>query len=531
MEQFKILGLSDAMLKTLALKGFTEPTPIQRSVIPLLLEGKNDVVAQAETGTGKTAAFGIPLLERMEGTGGGVRALVLVPTRELALQVAEELRSLRGRKKVEVVTVYGGQAFGPQRMALKGGADIVVGTAGRVLDHLGRGTLRLDALECLVLDEADEMLDMGFIDDIKAIMDETPAGRRTLLFSATMPPEIIAIARKHMKGYETVSTSRKAKAVPLTDQIYFEVREQDKFEALCRIIDMEPEFHGLVFCRTRLETAEVAEKLIARGYDAEGIHGEIEQLQREQIMRRFREKKITVLVATDVAARGIDVSNLSHVVNYNLPQNPDAYIHRIGRTGRAGAKGTAVTLVVPRDQRALDTIRRTTGKAMRKGKIPAVAEVIAAKRGQIRDQIGQVLHEEDLLPYASLAAELLESCGDPEVLLAACLRYAFADELDASSYQEIKTVSSPRQEKSGQARLFVARGRKHGLTPQNLLRFIREQTGVKEKLVHNIEIRDDFTFFNVPVPEADMIQKKFRKKGRRPLISIARPEQGKRALG
>jgi len=530
MEQFRILGLSDAMLKTLGAKGFSEPTPIQKSVIPFLLKGERDLVAQAETGTGKTAAFGIPLLERMEGPCGEVRVLILVPTRELALQVAEELRSLRGRIKVEVVTVYGGQAFGPQRMALKKGADIVVGTAGRVLDHLRRGTLCLESLDCLVLDEADEMLDMGFIDDIRAIMEETPAGRRTMLFSATMPAEIVAIARKHMKDYETISTSRKAKAVPLTDQIYFEVREKDKFEALCRIIDMEPEFHGLVFCRTRLETAEVAEKLIARGYDAEGIHGEIEQLQREQIMRRFREKKITVLVATDVAARGLDVSNLSHVVNYDLPQNADAYTHRIGRTGRAGAKGTAVTLVVPREQRALDLIRRTSGKAMRKGAIPAVADVIAAKREQIRAEISRVLHEEDLRPYATLAAGLLESCGDPETVLAACLRYAFEDELDASSFQEIKSIST-RQENPGQARLFVARGRKHGLTPQNLLRFIREQTGVKEKLVHNIEIRDDFTFFNVPQPEADIISKKFKKKGRRPLISIARPEQGKRAFG
>ncbi|HVN72282.1 MAG TPA: DEAD/DEAH box helicase [Desulfomonilia bacterium] len=527
MDQFRKLGLSEAMLHTLAVKGFSEPTPIQKAIIPFLLNEDRDVVAQAETGTGKTAAFGIPILEGMETPAKGVKALVLVPTRELAIQVAGEIRSLKGNKKIDIVSVYGGQPFGPQRSALKR-ADIVVGTTGRILDHLEKNTMHLKSLSHLVLDEADEMLDMGFIDDIKAILEHIPSKRRTMLFSATMPREVIAIAKHHMGDYETITMSRGQKEKQLTDQLFITVREQDKFDALCRIIDMEPEFFGLVFCRTRVETAQIAEKLLERGYDAEGIHGEIDQRDRERIMQRFRNKDIAILVATDVAARGIDVINLSHVINYDPPQDPDAYIHRIGRTGRAGKKGIAITLATPREQRALDLIRRTSGCAMRKGNLPGVKDIIEAKRTRIKDQISEVIREQDLGPYALLAAELLES-GEAATVLAACLRNTFADELDPRAYKEIRNVS--QGDTKVNTRLFVARGRKHGITPKNLVRFIREHTGIKEKLVCNIEIRDDFTFISVPHAEADVIQKRFRQKKGRPLISIAKPEQRRRMAG
>jgi len=527
LEQFRNLGLSETMLNTLAGKGFIEPTPIQKAIIPFLMSEDRDVVAQAATGTGKTAAFGIPIIECMESLDGKVKALILVPTRELALQVAQEIKSLKGMKKIEIVSVYGGQPFGPQRSALKK-ADIVVGTTGRILDHLEKGTLRLESLSHLVLDEADEMLDMGFIDDIKAILAYTPEERRTMLFSATMPHEVITIAKRHMKGYETIAMGRQKQAQQLTDQIFIPVREQDKFDALCRIIDMEPGFYGLVFCRTRIETSEIAERLAGRGYDAEGIHGEIDQQARERIMRRFREKDLTIVVATDVAARGIDINNLSHVINYALPQDPDSYIHRIGRTGRAGKTGIAITFVTPREQRALDLIRRTSGAAMRKGNIPGVKDIIVSKRTRIKDQIRKVMCEEDLSTYALLAAELLET-GDAAMVLAACLRHTFADELDPKAYKEIRTVDQP--DTKAHTRLFVARGRKHGMTPRNILRFIREHTGVKEKLVSNIEIKDDFTFISVPQAEADVIRKRFSQKRGRPLIGIARPEQGRRMAG
>lgn len=528
MDQFTNLGLSEAMIKTLAHKGFSEPTPIQKVIIPFLLNDERDVVAQADTGTGKTAAFAIPIIEGIDRPDGKVKALILVPTRELALQVAGEIKSLRGNKKIETVSVYGGQPFGPQRSALKR-ADIVVGTTGRILDHLDKGTLRLDNLSHLVLDEADEMLDMGFIDDIKAILAQTPASRRTMLFSATMPREVVAIAKHHMGDYETIATVRKKQTQQLTEQVFIEVREPDRFEALCRFIDMDPGFYGLVFCRTRLETSEVADKLIRRGYDAQAIHGEIDQREREQIMHRLRTRQINILVATDVAARGIDISDLSHVINYDPPQDPDSYIHRIGRTGRAGKKGMAITLVTPKEQRAIDLIRRTTGSSLRRGSIPCVKDIIAAKRSRIEEDIMHVMENDDTSAYALLAAELLEG-SDPAAVLAACLRHAYDDELDQKAYKEIRPLL-PHTEKKVHTRLFVARGRKHGMTPQNILRFIREHTGVKEKLVSDIEIKDDFTFISVPQAEAESIQKRFRHRKGRPLISVARPEQRKRMAG
>jgi ATP-dependent RNA helicase DeaD len=523
MEQFRNLGLSEVMLKTLATKGFKEPTPIQHAVIPYLLREDRDVVAQAETGTGKTAAFGIPIIERLDSRDKEVKALVLVPTRELAMQVAGEINSLKGSRNIKVLPVYGGQGYTHQLKSLKRGVDIVVGTPGRLLDHLDRGTLNLDGLSFLVLDEADQMLDMGFIEDIKAILSHVPAQRRTLLFSATMPAQVITIARRYMKGYETIAMNTKAQAPQLTEQKYLEVREQDKFEALCRIIDMEPGFYGLVFCRTRVETADLAEKLVARGYKAEGMHGDINQFEREKIMRGFREKKITILTATDVAARGIDINNLSHVINYALPQDSDAYVHRIGRTGRAGNKGIAISFVTSREHRMLDTIRRKTGGAMRRGHIPGVSEVIAVKRARIMAEIEQVMNEDDFGNYATLASELLET-GEAGTVLAACLRRAFADELDTSSYGEIRQVNPVNTRAYTQ--LFVARGRKNGITPQKLVKLIRQHSGVNENLLRDIKIFDDYSYISVPLAEAEVIQKKFRKKRGRPIISKAKLSGG-----
>ncbi|HPJ92916.1 MAG TPA: DEAD/DEAH box helicase [Deltaproteobacteria bacterium] len=519
MEQFRNLGLSESMLQTLAAKGFREPTPIQSAVIPYLLDGDRDVVAQAETGTGKTAAFGIPIIERLDTRERGVKALVLVPTRELALQVSEEIISLTGRKNIQVLPVYGGQGFVHQLRSLKKGVDIVVGTPGRLLDHLGRGTLSFEGISFLVLDEADQMLDMGFIEDINAILSHVPAGRRTLLFSATMPASVITIARRYMKGYETITMNARAECPQLTEQKYIEVREQDKFEALCRIIDMEPGFYGLVFCRTRVETADLAEKLVERGYRAEGIHGDINQFEREKIMRSFRERKITILTATDVAARGIDINNLSHVINYALPQDSDAYVHRIGRTGRAGCRGTAITFVTSREHRMLEVIRHKTGNAMRRGHIPGVSEVIAAKRARIREEIEQVMRNDDFGNYCGLAAELLET-DDAGTVLAACLRRAFVDELDPATYGEIRQINPVSTLTYTQ--LFVARGRKHGITPQKLVKLIRQHSGVSENLLRDIRIFDDFSYISAPKAEAEEIRKKFGKKRGRPIISRAK---------
>ncbi len=522
MEQFINLGLSGTMLKTLAKKGFDTATPIQSSVIPFLLEEDHDLVAQAETGTGKTAAFGIPIIESLDSPGREVGALILVPTRELALQVAGEIESFVGSRRIKVLPVYGGQAFGPQFKGLKQGADIVVGTPGRIIDHLRRGSLCLDNLSFLVLDEADQMLDMGFIEDIRTILSHAPQERRTLLFSATMPAAVVTIAKKYMRGYRTIAMNTTPQAETLTEQIYFEVRDQDKFEALCRVIDKEKEFFGLVFCRTRVDTAEIASRLVDRGYAADGIHGDISQADREKIMRGFREKKITILVATDVAARGIDINNLSHVINYDMPYDTDAYIHRIGRTGRAGKKGTAISFVTARERRYLETLKRTAGASMRRGHIPGVSEVLAAKRARIRFNIEQAKSDEKTGIYADLAAELLKT-GNVADVLAACMRLAFHDELDTSCYGEIRQIN-PVENRS-RTKLFIARGRKHGISSKKLMKLIKGQTGVGEHLMSDIRIFEEFSYFSVPFDEAAVIQKRFQNKKGRPIVGKARSEK------
>ena len=348
LEGFAALGLSEKTIKALAKKGFEEPSPIQALTIPVLLKGEKDVVGQAQTGTGKTAAFGLPILEMIDKSNGNVRAIVLAPTRELAIQVAEEINSFANGRKLKIVPVYGGQSIELQIRQLKKGVDIVVGTPGRVQDLIDRKVLKLDKLEYFILDEADEMLNMGFVEDIEKILESTNKDKRMLFFSATMPKEILKIAENHMrKDYEILKVEAKELTTNLTDQIYFEVKQKDKFEALCRIIDLEPDFYGIVFCRTKNDVNELTGKLNDRGYDAGELHGDITQKHREVTLNRFKARKLSILVATDVAARGIDVNDLTHVVNYAIPQEAESYVHRIGRTGRAGKEGTAITFMTP----------------------------------------------------------------------------------------------------------------------------------------------------------------------------------------
>ncbi len=381
---FADFGFSAPILEALARKGFEEPTPIQALAIPRLLGGTAHLVARARTGTGKTAAFGLPLIERLSTPAPKVRALILVPTRELAVQVAGEIASLSPGPAPRIATVYGGASMGEQLRRLSRGVDIVVGTPGRVIDHMDRKTLDLSGLEWLVLDEGDEMLDMGFIEDIEKVMDAANPARRVVMFSATMPQPIVRIAREHLGVFETVEDMTNPVQAGLTDQIWLEVRERDKLEALCRIVDSEDEFYGLVFCHTKIETDAVARALSERGYAAEALHGDVSQDMRERPLARFRDKKTLILVATDVAARGIDVERLTHVVNFNLPFDPESYTHRIGRTGRAGNKGTAITFVTPEEYRRLFALRRASGDGLRKGEVPSIADVIEAKRARIK---------------------------------------------------------------------------------------------------------------------------------------------------
>lgn len=382
MDTFKSLGLSEDVLKVLEAKGFETPTPIQKKTIPAILNGEKDIVGQAHTGTGKTAAFGLPIMEQLKEGVNAVQVLVLTPTRELAIQVAEEIQSLKGKKRLSVVPVYGGQAISLQLRSLKKGVDIVVGTPGRIIDHINRRTLKLGEISFLVLDEADEMLNMGFLDDVKEIMEKTPESKRTLLFSATMPAPILQIAKKYMHDYELIKVTSNQLTVSNTDQIYFEVSEADKFEALSRIIDIEEDFYGLVFCRTKRDTDNVSRHLGERGYDVDALHGDISQAQREQILNKFKRKAINVLVATDVAARGIDVQDLTHVINYALPNDPQAYVHRIGRTGRAGKQGIAITFITPAEYRRLQYIKQAAKTDIRKAELPKVKDVIQTKKTQ-----------------------------------------------------------------------------------------------------------------------------------------------------
>ncbi|MFR9660428.1 MAG: DEAD/DEAH box helicase, partial [Rikenellaceae bacterium] len=379
------------MLRAIAAKGFESPTQIQSLVIPKLLEGEGDIIAQSQTGTGKTATFGIPILQKIDKEREGVKAIVLVPTRELAIQAAEELNSFNAERKLRITAIYGGASMSEQLRRLSKGVDIIVGTPGRTLDHIRRGTMKLGAIQYLILDEADEMLNMGFVEDVEEIMSHTPEERRVMLFSATMPQRIVKLSDRYMKNVDLVKIEAQQLTTTLTEQIYFEVREADKFDALTRIIDIESEFYGIIFCRTKVSVDEVVSRLLSRGYAADGLHGDVSQASREKILKKFREKQVNIMVATDVAARGIDVNNLTHVINYALPQDSESYVHRIGRTGRAGNQGTAITFITRGEMRQFGWIKRDVKAEIKREELPTAQDIIAMKRNKIKDDLRDII--------------------------------------------------------------------------------------------------------------------------------------------
>ncbi len=448
MDKFKSLGLSENTLPALAKKGFTEPTAIQELTIPYMLDKDQDLIAQAQTGTGKTAAFALPILEKIKHLSQP-QVLILVPTRELAIQVAKEIHSLQGNRGLQIKPIYGGTAITKQFDQLKYGIDIIVGTPGRVLDHLTRKKMNLKNISYAVLDEADEMLNMGFIDDVEEILKQTNPDKRTLLFSATMPPEIIRIAKKYMGKYDVLSVKQKQMTTDLTEQFYYRLKEQEKFEVLCRLMDIEKEFYGLVFCRTRGDVDKLTANLIERGYTADGMHGEITQNLREKVLSKFRQKKINVLIATDVAARGMDIPELTHVVNYAMPQHPEAYVHRIGRTGRAGKQGTAISFVTNSDIKALQVVERYTKGMIRQQNIPKVRDIIRYKRARIRDMIADISESQLDQSFMNMADELLEK-NDANKVLAAMLQHNYQKELDKSLYKDIQALPPVTKSKSSQ---------------------------------------------------------------------------------
>ncbi len=517
---FKDLGLSEKALEAINKKGFEEPTAIQALTIPVMLRDDKNIIAQAQTGTGKTAAFGLPLIDMVDTDSKKVQALILTPTRELAIQVSEEINSLKGSRDIRIVPIYGGQSIDQQLRSLRKGVHIVVGTPGRVIDHLNRKTLKIGKIEHLILDEADEMLNMGFIDDMEEIMKHTNPDKRTLLFSATIPKKIRELARKYMDGYELLTVKKEQLITSLTEQIYFEVKAHDKFEALCRIIDIEDDFYALVFCRTRSDVDSVANHLMDRGYDAAAIHGDISQSQRERTLGKFRNKKVNILVATDVAARGIDVSDLTHVINYSLPQDPELYVHRIGRTGRAGKQGTAITFITPSEYKRLMFIQRFAKTDIKKAKLPNVGDIINAKKKKIYDDLAAILEEKIDAEYCDWARRLIGE-SDPAEILAAVLNYCFEDELNPKTYGTIKDVvgKGKQLEQHGKARLFVALGRKDKIDARKLVELIMRRVSIKSQHIRDIQILDKFSFMTVPFDKAEKIIASFRKKGQKPLIS------------
>lgn len=515
---FAELGLSIKTLEGLDKKGFVNPSPIQAKVIPLLLANKRNIIGQAATGTGKTAAFGIPMIEKFDHRNDGqVQALVLVPTRELAIQVAEEISSLQTKKNLEVVAIYGGQSYDIQNRALKKGVDIIVGTPGRIMDHLQRRTLKIDNISYFILDEADEMLNMGFIDDIETIFKQTNPNKRVLLFSATMAKGILNVAKKYMGDYDLVAIKNDQGTTIQTEQFFIQMQERDKLEALCRIMDKEDDFYGIVFCKTKMDVDNVFSRLHEKGYTAQALHGDVQQKQRENILKLFKAKKTKILVATDVAARGIDVNDISHVINFSIPQDPESYVHRIGRTGRAGKTGIAITFITPSEFRKFQFFQKATNTVVAKMDVPSVIHVIEAKKKKLKDNIAELLEKGAHEKYIALAKELLTD-KDPEHVLAVMLNIAYNNEFNEDHYSHINKVqSSPtsmggssRGGSNGSARIFLAMGKKAGYHNKALVEYVEQETGIPSREIDDVRVMEDFSFITVPEAQAETVLRTFK---------------------
>jgi ATP-dependent RNA helicase DeaD len=564
-DAFAALGLDKRLTAVLAELGYEEPTPVQAQAIPVLLEGR-DLLGQAATGTGKTAAFALPLLQRLfveAGSRDAVAALVLVPTRELAMQVAEALHRYGRPVQLRVLPIYGGQAISLQLRALRRGVDVVVATPGRARDHLRRGTLVLSGIRTVVLDEADEMLDMGFAEDLEAILETVPSERQTALFSATLPSRIAAIAKRHLRDAVRLTIKEehtKAGALPRVRQVAYMVTRSQKVDGLSRILDLENPTSALVFCRTRNEVEELAQSLAGRGQRAEALHGGFTQVQRDRVMRRFREGAADLLLATDVAARGLDIKHLTHVVNFDVPSAPESYVHRIGRTGRAGAEGVAITLVEPRERSLLKNIERLTGRRIDVQALPTVADLRARRLELTRASLREALvrggnegarvvvealaAEFELFEIATAAVRLIQEASErdgadataddtpPEpkahapagTVHKAHAPAASAHKAHAPAATAHKThapaapphkaprAAARRTESSGEfTRVYVSAGRAAGVRPADLVGAITGEAGVPGEAVGAIELADRFSLVEVRESDADAVVEALRK--------------------
>ncbi|MEQ4305193.1 DEAD/DEAH box helicase [Plantactinospora sp. B6F1] len=553
---FADLGLRTELLDALGTLGYEEPTAIQRAAIPPLLAGQ-DLLGQAATGTGKTAAFALPLLHRLpDGQRSKAPvALILVPTRELAVQVSEAIHRYGRDLGVRVLPIYGGQPIARQLRALDGGVDVVVATPGRALDHIARDTLRLDGLATVVLDEADEMLDMGFAEDIEAILQHVPEQRQTVLFSATMPARIDGMARQYLRDPARIEIGRQPAptgTAPLVRQTAYVVARAHKPAALGRVLDVEAPTAAIVFCRSREEVDRLTETMNGRGYRAEALHGGMTQEQRDRVMGRLRAGTADLLVATDVAARGLDIEQLTHVVNYDVPPAPESYVHRIGRVGRAGRQGVAITLAEPREHRMLKTIERTTGQRISIDKIPTVADLRTRRLEMTRAALHESLLEDDLAPFRVIVETLTDEFDVMEVALAAVKlahesaggpvdeeedipQVAFRADRDGRSRRDggrdggrYGSRDGGRDDRRGgrprpgdMACLFIGVGRRAGIRPQDLVGAITGETAVSGREIGSIEITDRFSLVEVPRSAANEVITRLRQstiKGRKATV-------------
>ncbi len=522
--KFEDLPISDEIKRSVTELGFEEPSPIQAQSIPVILTGR-DVIGQAQTGTGKTAAFSIPVLDMVDPSKKSVQAVVLCPTRELAIQVSSEMKKLGKYKNgIKTLPVYGGQPIDRQIKSLKSGVQVVIGTPGRVIDHINRRTLKMDEVKMLVLDEADEMLDMGFREDIELILEQTPAQRQTTFFSATMSKPILELTKKYQNDPQLIKIVRKELTVPNIKQYYIETRRANKLEVLCRLVDVYNPKLSVVFCNTKRGSDELVSELQARGYFADALHGDLKQTQRDIVMDKFRQGTIDILVATDVAARGIDVDDVEAVFNYDLPQDEEYYVHRIGRTGRAGRQGISFSFVFGKEVRKMKDIERYTKSKLIKHDIPTIADVEEKKVSAFFKEVKDVIKDTSLPKQTRWIENLCEEEGIEVIeIAAALLKLALGEEKqeiveETSNYKEgRRRERGERGERkrgknaqAGMVRLFINVGKNQRVQAKDIVGSIAGEAGIPGKLVGTIDIYDKYTFVEVPKENAKKVLEKMK---------------------
>ena len=520
MKTFEELGVCEPIRKAIEELGFVQPMPVQEAVIPYLLGNENDVIALAQTGTGKTAAFGIPLLERIDTSRRETQALILSPTRELCLQITDDLRDFaKYMDGIHVEAVYGGAAIEPQMRALKKGVEIIVATPGRLVDLMHRGYARLEQVSNIVLDEADEMLNMGFSDSINEIFESLSANHHTLMFSATMSKEVERVAKKYLNNYQEIVVGSRNEGAENVNHIYYMVNAKDKYLALKRIVDYYPRIFAIIFCRTKVETQEIADKLIKDGYNAESLHGDLSQQQRDLTMQKFRNHLTQLLVATDVAARGLDVDDLTHVINFGLPDDIENYTHRSGRTGRAGKKGTSISIVHSREKFKIRNIEKEIGKEFVKVEIPSAEEICKKQLYKVMDQIVKTdVDDEEIAPFMQDINRYFEYI-DKEELIKKIVSLEFGKFLayyaEAPEIEEVKPDKKEKKPQSdkqklqnkaakGYKRLFINLGRRDGFYPGELMQTLNRFVGGRQEVGH-IDLLDTISYFEVPEKDAKKV--------------------------